>query len=113
MCTHFRLATPFYEYFCKALVNVMSYGITVIQVVPIFCLNKIRCCKASNFFGDLRCVSAIYTALACFKSATWLKLITTMQEKTKTFTFFSCEIKTPTPVEVTISTQLGRFIKIF
>ena len=63
----------------------MSYGINVIQVVPLFCLNEIRCCKASN---DLRCVYTIYTALACFKSATWLKLVTTMQEKTKIFTFF-------------------------
>ena len=70
----------------------MSYGINVIQVVPLFCLNKIRCCKASNIFDDLRCVYTIYTALACFKSAPWLKLITTMQEKTKIFTFFSYEI---------------------
>ena len=70
----------------------MAYGINVIQVVPLFCLNKILRCKASNFFDDLRCVYAIYTALACFKSATWLKLITTMQEKTKIFTFFSYEI---------------------
>ena len=70
----------------------MSYGINVIQVVPLFCLNKIRCCKASNVFDDLRCVYTIYTALACFKSATWLKLISTMQEKTKIFTFFSYEI---------------------
>ena len=70
----------------------MSYGINVIQVVPLFCLNKIRCCKASKVFDDLRCVYTIYTALACFKSATWLKLITTMQEKTKIFTFFSYEI---------------------
>ena len=42
----------------------MSYGINVIQVVPLF---KIRCCKASNVFDDLRCVYNIYTALACFK----------------------------------------------
>ena len=70
----------------------MSYGIKIIQVVPLFCFYKIRCCKVSNFFADLRCVHAIYTALACFKSATWLKLITTMQEKTKFFTFFSYEI---------------------
>ena len=70
----------------------MSYGINVIQVVPLLCLNKIRCCKASNFFADLRCVYALYTALACFKSATWLKLISTMQEKTKIFTFFSYKI---------------------
>ena len=70
----------------------MSYGINVIQVVPLFCLNKIHRCKASNFFDDLRCVNTIYTVLACFKSATWLKLITTMQEKTKIFTFFSYEI---------------------
>ena len=70
----------------------MSYGINVIQVVPLFCLNKIRCCKASNVFDDLRYVYTIYTALICFKSATWLKLITTMQEKTKIFTFFSYEI---------------------
>ena len=48
----------------------MSYGINVIQVVPLFCLNKIRCCKASNVFDDLRCVYTIYTALAYFKSAT-------------------------------------------
>ena len=27
----------------------MSYGINVVQVVPLFCLNKIRRCKASNF----------------------------------------------------------------
>ena len=41
----------------------MSYGINVIQVhvVPLFCLNKIRRCKASNFFDDLRCFYAIYT----------------------------------------------------
>ena len=70
----------------------MSYGINAIQVVPLFCLNKIPRCKASNFFDDLRCAYAIYTALACFKSATWLKLITAMQEKTKIFTFFSYEI---------------------
>ena len=70
----------------------MSYGINVIQVVPLFCLNQICCCKASNVFDDLKCVYTIYTALACFKSATWLKLITTMQEKTKIFTFFSYEI---------------------
>ena len=70
----------------------MSYGINVIQVVRLFCLNKIRCCKASNVFKDLRRVYTIYTALACFKSATWLKLITTMQEKMKNFTFFSYEI---------------------
>ena len=70
----------------------MSYGINVKQVVPLFRLNKIRCCKASNVFDDLRCVYTIYTALACFKSAPWLKLITTMQEKTKNFTFFSFEI---------------------
>ena len=70
----------------------MSYGINVIQLVPLFFLNKIRCCKASNFFDDLRCVYTIYTALACFKSATLLKLITTMQEKAKIFTFFSYEI---------------------
>ena len=66
----------------------MPYGINVIQVVPLFCLNKIRCCEASNVSNDLRCVYTIYTALACFKSATWLELITTMQEKTKLFTFF-------------------------
>ena len=47
----------------------MSYGINAIQVVPLFCLNKIRRCNASNFFDDLRCVYANYTALACFKSA--------------------------------------------
>ena len=70
----------------------MSHGINVIQVVPLFCLYEIRCCKASNVFDDLRCVYTITTALACFKSATWLKLITTMQEKTKIFTFFSFEI---------------------
>ena len=70
----------------------MAYGINVIQVVPLFRLNKIRCYKASNVFDDLRCVHTIYTAFACFKSATWLKLITTMQEKTKIFTFFSHEI---------------------
>ena len=71
----------------------MSYGINVIQVVPLFCHYKIRFCKASNVFDDLRCVyTMIYTALAFFKSATWLKLITTMQEKTKIFTFFSYEI---------------------
>ena len=70
----------------------MSYGINVIQVVPLFCLNKIRCCKAPNVFDDLRRVYTIYTAIACFKSATGLKLITTMQEKTKNFTFFSYEI---------------------
>ena len=66
----------------------MSYGINVIQVVPLFCLNKICRCKASNFFDDLRCVYAIYTALACFKSATWLKLITTKQEESENFHFF-------------------------
>ena len=66
----------------------MSYDINVIQVVPLFCLNKIRCCKASNVFDDLRCVYTIYTALACFKSATWLKLNTTVQEKRK-FSLFS------------------------
>ena len=27
----------------------MLHGINVIQVVPLFCLNKIRRCKASNF----------------------------------------------------------------
>ena len=70
----------------------MLYGINVIQVVPLFCLNKIHRCKASNFFDDLRCVYTIYTALACFKSATSLKLITTMQEKNENFTFFSYEI---------------------
>ena len=70
----------------------MSYDINVIQVVPLFCLNKIRCCKASNFFDDLRCVYTIFTVIACFKSATWLKLITTMQEKPNIFTFFSYEI---------------------
>ena len=70
----------------------MSYGINVIQVVPLFFLNKNRCCKASNVFDDLRCVYTIYTVLACFKSATRLKLITTMHEKTKIFTFFSYEI---------------------
>ena len=31
----------------------MSYGINIIQVVPLFCLNKIRRCKASNFFDAL------------------------------------------------------------
>ena len=31
----------------------MSYGINVIQVVPLFCLNKICRSKASNFFDDL------------------------------------------------------------
>ena len=70
----------------------MSYGINAIQVVPLFCLNKIHRCTASNFFDDVRCVYAIYTALACFKSATWLKLISNMQEKTEIFTFFSYEI---------------------
>ena len=40
----------------------MSYGINAIQVVPLFYLNKIRRCKASNFFDDLRCVYVIYTA---------------------------------------------------
>ena len=70
----------------------MSYGINVIQVVPLFCLKKIHRCKASNFFDDLRCVYTIYTVLACFKRATWLKLITTMQEKTKILTFFIYEI---------------------
>ena len=65
----------------------MSYDINIIQVVPLFCLNKIRRCKASNFFDDLRCVYTIYTALACFKSATRLKLISTMQEKTKIFSY--------------------------
>ena len=75
----------------------MSYGnglkkINVIPVVPLFCLNKICRCKASNVFNDLRCVYTNYTALACFKSATWLKLITTTQEKMKIFTFFSYEI---------------------
>ena len=69
----------------------MSYGISVLQVFPLFCLNKIRRCKASNVFDDFRSVYAIYTALACFKSATCLKLITTTQEKTKLFTFFSYE----------------------
>ena len=66
----------------------MSYGINVIQVFPLFCLNKIRCCKASNVFDDLRCVYTIYTVLACFKSETWLKLITTMQEKNENIHFF-------------------------
>ena len=47
----------------------MSYGINVIQVVPLFCLNEIRSCKASNSFDELRCVYAIYTAIACFRSA--------------------------------------------
>ena len=70
----------------------MSYGINVIQVAPLFCLNEIRRCKASNFFDDLRCVYTIYTVIACFKSETWLKLITIMQEKSKIFTFFSYEI---------------------
>ena len=70
----------------------MSCGINVIQVVPSFCLDKIRPCKASNFFDDLRCVYTIYTAIACFKSATWLKLNTTVQEKTTILTFFSYEI---------------------
>ena len=70
----------------------MSYGINVIQVVSLFCLNKICRCKASNFFDNLRCVYTIYTVLAFFKSATWLKLITTMQEKPKIFTFFSYEM---------------------
>ena len=38
----------------------MSYGINVIQVVPLFGPYKIRCCfKASNFFDDLRCVYTI------------------------------------------------------
>ena len=92
----------------------MSYGINVIQVVPLFCLNKILRCRASNFFDGLRCVYTINTALACLKSATWLKLITTMQENPpKILTFFSYEIWTPTPIEVAISTQLGRLIKIF
>ena len=50
--------------------------------------------------GTLDVFIPYYTVLACFKSATWLKLITAMQEKTKIFTFFSYEIKTPTPVEV-------------
>ena len=31
----------------------MPYGINAIQVVPLFCLNKIRCCKASNFLMTL------------------------------------------------------------
>ena len=66
----------------------MSYDINVIQVVPLFCLNKIRRCKASNVFDDLRYVYAFYTALACFKSATWLKLITSMQEKNENFHSF-------------------------
>ena len=70
----------------------MSYGINVIQVVPLFFLDKIRCCKASNVFDDLRYVYTIYTALTSFKSATWLKFITTMQERMKNFTFFSYEI---------------------
>ena len=70
----------------------MSYGINVIQVVPLFCLNKIRCCKASNFFDDFGCIYGIYTALACFKNATLVKLITILQDKTKIFTFLSYEI---------------------
>ena len=37
----------------------MSYGINVMQEVPLFCPNKILCCKASNFFDDLRCVNVI------------------------------------------------------
>ena len=31
----------------------MPYGINVIQVVPLFCLKKMICCKASNIFDDL------------------------------------------------------------
>ena len=80
----------------------MSYGINVIQVVPSFCPNKIFCCKASNVFDDLRCVYTIYTALACFKNATWLKLITTMQEKKthKNFHFFSVmKFRPPPPLK--------------
>ena len=32
----------------------MSYGKNVIQVAPLFCPNKNRFCKASNFFDDLK-----------------------------------------------------------
>ena len=71
----------------------MSYGINVIQVVPLFCLNKFAVVKHQTFLMTLDVfIPFIYTALACFKSATWLKLITTMQEKMKIFTFFSYEI---------------------
>ena len=78
----------------------MSYGINVIQVVPLFCLNKIRCCKTSNVLDDLRCVYTIYTALACFKSATWLKVITTMQEKKRKFSLFSVmKFRPPPPLK--------------
>ena len=45
----------------------MSYGINVIQVVPLFCLNEIRCCKASNVFDDLRCVYTIIQPLHVLK----------------------------------------------
>ena len=31
----------------------MSYGINVIQVVPLFCLNNIWRCKASDFLMTL------------------------------------------------------------
>ena len=78
----------------------MSYGINVIQVGPLFCLDKIRRCKASNLLDGLRCVYAIYTALACFKHATWLKLITTMQEKTMFFSLFSLmKFRPPLPLK--------------
>ena len=47
----------------------MSYGINVIQVVPLFGLNKIRRCKASNYFDDLRCVYTIYAVLVIIISS--------------------------------------------
>ena len=94
----------------------MSYGLNVIQVVPLFCTNEILCCQSKTFSMTFDVFIPFYTALACFKSATRLKLlvITTMQEKkTKLFTLFSYEIYTSTPVEIAISPQLGKRIKIF
>ena len=66
----------------------MSYGINVIQVVPLFCLNKIRCCKASNVFDDLRCVYTIYTALACFKKCNMAEINYHHARKNENFHFF-------------------------
>ena len=70
----------------------MSYGINVIQLVPLFCPIKFAFVKHQTFSKALDAFIQFYTALACFKSARWLKLITTMQEKMKIFTFFSHEI---------------------
>ena len=66
----------------------MSYGKNVIQVVPLFCPIKFTVVKHQTFSMTLDVFIPFYTALACFKSATWLKLITTMQEKNENFHFF-------------------------